>query len=388
MSSVPVFVRRFTAFVVDNSLLLPIGAVFALLWANLGPSSYGVLAHSLHFPVNEVGMAFFFGLATKEIVEATLPGGPLATLRRAGLPLIAAVGGMVVPALLYVALCLGMDAPRLTRGWAIPCATDIAFSYLVVRFILGARHPAIPFLLLLAIADDAIGLVVLAVAYPAAEFKLVELLLIGSTAMGLAWLIRRRNVKTFWTYVATAGVVAWVALYRSGLHPSLALVPIVPFMPHAARSERDLGLADPHEHHRNALSRFEQWWRAPVQWVLFFFGLANAGVPFGSVGKGTWAVLIALLLGKPIGILVFGGISAAAGMRKPAGVGWADITVTGLAAGIGFTVSLFFAAAAFPEGLQLDQTKMGALLSFGAAGLAAFAAFVLRVGRFRLKSPA
>src|SRR6185503_17299321 len=110
-------------------------------------------------------MVFFFALAAKEVFEATLPGGALASKRRAASPLAAAVGGMVAPALIYVALTSTLGPASLTRGWAIPCATDIAFSAMVARLIFPARHPAIPFLLLLAIADDAMGLVILAAFY-------------------------------------------------------------------------------------------------------------------------------------------------------------------------------------------------------------------------------
>ena len=109
----------------------------------------------LHFVVNDIGMAFFFALAAKEVTEATAPGGALHSPRRAAMPLAAAVGGMLGPALIFITLTIVLDRPNLERGWAVPTATDIAFSYLAARIIFGARHPAIPFLLLLAIADDA-----------------------------------------------------------------------------------------------------------------------------------------------------------------------------------------------------------------------------------------
>ena len=107
------------------------GAVIALFWANISPEEYGRFSHLLHFAVNDVAMAFFFGLAMKEIIEATAPGGALHSLRRGGLPVIAAVGGMAGPALLYVGLAAATERPDLVRGWAIPCATDIAFSFMV-----------------------------------------------------------------------------------------------------------------------------------------------------------------------------------------------------------------------------------------------------------------
>src|SRR4029077_12225666 len=137
-------------FAAEHSLVLPVGAAVALVWANLFGASYARVTHALEFSVNDVGMVFFFALATKEVVEATAPGGALHTWRRAALPVIAAVGGMAVPAVFYILYAYLTNQRALFRGWAIPCATDIAFSYLAARAIFR-RHPAIPFLLLLAI---------------------------------------------------------------------------------------------------------------------------------------------------------------------------------------------------------------------------------------------
>jgi Na+:H+ antiporter, NhaA family len=111
------------------------------VWANVDGSSYDPVAHPLHFWVNDVGMVFFFALAAKEVFEATLPGGPLASPRRALSPLAAAVGGMTAPALIYLALALTRGPADLARGWAIPCATDIAFSAMVARLVFPASHP-------------------------------------------------------------------------------------------------------------------------------------------------------------------------------------------------------------------------------------------------------
>src|SRR5918999_277160 len=122
-------------FVLDNSLLLLAGTGATVVWANLDLRSYDRVAHPLHFAVNDVGMVFFFALAAKEVFEATLPGGPLASPRRALSPLAAAVGGMVAPALIYLALASIRGPATLTRGWAIPCATDIAFSAMIARII-------------------------------------------------------------------------------------------------------------------------------------------------------------------------------------------------------------------------------------------------------------
>jgi NhaA family Na+:H+ antiporter len=356
------------SFVLDNYLLLVIGTLGALLWANLDPTSYERLTHLLHFPVNDIGMVFFFALATKEIVEATLPGGALASPREAGVPLLAAVGGMAVPAGLYL-LQVGLtNQPALTPGWAIPCATDIAFSYMAARLIFPNNHPAIPFLLLLAIADDALGLMLLAVFYPTGPLALGYFAAFMVPALLLAWWLKRRGVKSFWTYMLLAGGLSWAALFTGGFHPALALVPIIPFMPHA---KRDLGLFNPAEHHRrDTMNQFEHWWRIPVQIILLLFGLTNAGVTISSIGSTTWIVLGSLLVGKPVGILLMTFLAVKVGLRAPGGLSYVHTAVLGVAAGIGFTVALFFATAAFPAGAILDQAKMGALLSFLAFPLA------------------
>jgi Na+:H+ antiporter, NhaA family len=120
----------------------------------------------------------------------------------------------------------------------------------------------------------------------------------------------------------------------------------------------------------DALNRFERWWALPVQFILFFFGLANGGVPLGRIGPGTYYVLAALLVGKPLGILLFTLGARFAGARLPEGLRVADLLVLGSVASIGFTVSLFFATAAFPDGAALAQTKMGALFSLVAIPIA------------------
>ena len=371
--------QRLVAFVLDNSLLLLIGAAAAVLWANADLASYEDLTHPLHFWVNDVAMAFFFALAAKEVFEATLPGGSLASPQRAAMPLAAAAGGMLVPALIFVTLASFRGPAVLGRGWAIPCATDIAFSAMVARAIFGRSHPAVPFLLLLAIADDALGLVILAAFYTSASLSVFPLLSLMSAAVLLALSLRRRRIRSFWPYVLGPGVLSWTALYLGGVHPSLALVPVIPFMP---QSGSDLGLFDARESRRpDTLSRFEHWWATPVQLVLLAFGFVNAGVPFASTGAGTWYVLAALLVGKPIGILGATGLARVLGARLPEGLRIREVGIIGVAASIGFTVSLFFATAAFAEGPALAETKMGALLSLAAAPLAVAVAWISGVRR-------
>jgi Na+:H+ antiporter, NhaA family len=171
-------------------------------------------------------------------------------------PLAAAIGGMAAPAAIYAALAISVGPASLLRGWAIPCATDIAFSAMIARLIFPAGHPAIPFLLLLAIADDALGLVILAVFYPSGAVSFLSLLGLMAATLLLALWLRRRGTSNFWPYVIGPGALSWAALYFGGFHPALALVPIVPFMPHG---QRDLGLFEPGEDlQRDTLNRFEQ----------------------------------------------------------------------------------------------------------------------------------
>ncbi|MGH9371774.1 MAG: Na+/H+ antiporter NhaA, partial [Vicinamibacterales bacterium] len=206
MTRTPSKVARF---IFDNSLLLLAGTAAAVIWANLDVGSYDEVAHPLHFWVNDVGMVFFFALAAKEVFEATLPGGPLASPRRALSPLAAAVGGMAAPALIYVTLASTRGPADLVRGWAIPCATDIAFSAMVARAIFPAAHPAIPFLLLLAIADDALGLIILAVFYPSDALSFPALVGFMAAAVLLAVWLGRRRTLSFWPYVIGPGALSW-----------------------------------------------------------------------------------------------------------------------------------------------------------------------------------
>lgn len=365
-------------FILDNSLLLIAGTIIALVWANLNHAAYEHFAHSVHFVVNDIGMVFFFALAAKEVVEATLPGGPLSSPRQAAVPVLAAVGGMAVPAGIYVLSAYVLGDLSVIRGWAIPCATDIAFSYMVARVIFPAGHPAIPFLLLLAIADDAMGLVILAVFYPSGPLAFGELAMWMAGAIALGWFMRKQRVSNFWFYLLGPGVMSWIGLYVGGLHPALALVAVVPFMPHA---KDDLGVfADDESKRHDTMNEFEHWWKTPVQVVLFAFGLVNAGVMLSSLGEVTWLVLGSLVIGKPVGIVGFAVLAGLIGFTRAKELTLSVMLVVGLAAGIGFTVALFFTTAAFPVGnIHLEEAKMGALLSFLAAPLAILAARLLGV---------
>jgi NhaA family Na+:H+ antiporter len=364
---------------VEHLLLLPLGAAIALAWVNLGPESYYRFIYAIEFAVNDVALMFFFALMTKEVVEATAPGGVLHPWRRAWLPVIASIGATMVPALIYVEVVDLLDEPVLALGWPVLFATDIAVSYFVARIIFGL-HPAVPFVLLLAIASDALGFLALALFHPAGDLHLAVGTLIMAVALGVAYGLRRARVKSFWPYLVAAGSISWFALFWSGLHPALALVPIVPFLPHAARDPGFFVDADPAA--ADALSQFEVWWRYPAQVILFFFGLVNAGVPIRALEPGTFGVPIAALAGKPLGVLMGAGAALAAGLRLPHGVGWRELIVLGFTAAIGFSMGLFFCAVLLPPGQLRSETGMGVLLTLAGAPLALATAWLLRVGKF------
>ena len=368
-------------FLLDNSVFLIAGALAALVWVNLDKEAYhhvmdmafageGDHAVTPHFIINDILMAFFFAIAGKEVWEALLPGGPLSNMRKAATPLIATLGGMVGPAGLYLLGCHWTgNMESLGNGWAVPMATDIAFSYLVARLIFGPGHVAIPFLLLLAIADDAGGLLIIAIFYTKGHVAPIWLLAtVGAILLG--FLMRRMKLQSFWWYLLLPGALSWYSFFKAGIHPALGLVPIIPTLPHA---HTDLGLFARAELGRHdTLNEFEHWWKNPVEIFLGLFGLANAGVVLSSVGDGTWLILAGLLLGKPLGITLFTWVGLKAfKLELPVGMGFRDLVAVGMIAGIGFTVALFVATAAeFPDAETLDAVKMGALGSFGAAFIA------------------
>jgi NhaA family Na+:H+ antiporter len=404
-------------FVTNYSLLLIFGALIALVWANTNPESYhhfvefkiwdhapighyhdGHRTLTLHYLVNDVLMAFFFAIAAKEVWEAVILENGSLRGKKAATPLIATAGGMFGPIAVYLGLALVMGSDTyeaVKNGWAIPTATDIAFSYLVGRLVFGAGHPAVRFLLLLAIADDAAGLIILAIFYPSAELAPEWLLASLGAAVAVFilanWLPRyldrgnqarpnstwMRKKLGFWPYLI-AGCISWYGFMRAGIHPALGLLPIVPTIPHADRAFGFFSEAEQYLH--DLLNDIEHALKHPVEVVLFFFGLLNAGVEFSSIGDPTWLVLAGLLIGKPVGVLIMGVLGAhILRLGLPQGMRTVDLFVIGCVSAIGFTVSLFVATVAFPAGEVQDAAKMGALLSFGAAIVSIIAGIVCRV---------
>jgi NhaA family Na+:H+ antiporter len=371
----------------EFSVPLLAGAAVALIWANLSPESYRQFNYdrrfglpSLHFIVNDFFMVLFFGIAAAEITQSCLPGGDLSPLRKAVNPLLATLGGVIGPAVVYLVFNAFIGDPLLRRGWGIPTATDIALAWLVASLVFGRRHPAISFLLLLAIADDAIGLAIIAVFYPdptvPAEPRWLLLALCG---IGVALLLRRRNVQNYWPYFILGGGLCWAGLFNAHLHPALALVFIVPFLPHPPCETMHIFEEDPRD--LSTLSRFEREWKVPVDIGLFMFGLANAGVRFASIGTATWLVLASLIIGKTGGIFLMGWLGQKLGYPLPAKVGRTELVLVGLIAGIGMTVALFVAGEAFTDPVTQGAAKMGALLSAVCAIIAIIAGRLTNVRR-------
>lgn len=345
-------------FVVDRFLLLPIGVAVALVWANSAAGeSYFRFAHALAFPVNEIGMALFLGLLAQETYEAVMPGGAMHTCRRWLLALIAAAGGIAGAVLVFVAYVQIEYEPMLLEAWPVVCAIDMAAAYYLLK-VLMPRSAAVPFLLILASATNAAGLAIVAMRPDAVNMHPVGPLLI-LVAMATCWLLRRQRIRNFVPFIAVGGTLSWVGFYFAGLHPALALVPVVPFLPHEPRANdvfADLP-DDDRVHH------FEHRWNGAVQVVLLFFGLVNGGVLLHGYETGTWAVLTAALIGRPAGILAAVGLAHLAGLSLPPRFGWRRLVVVAFATSTGFAFALFFASGVLPMGAVLTQVKLGALLT-------------------------
>jgi NhaA family Na+:H+ antiporter len=186
-----------------------------------------------------------------------------------------------------------------------------------------------------------------------------------------------RKRLSFWPYLI-AGCLSWYGFQESGLHPALGLLPIVPTIPHADRAFGIFAAAEEHLH--DLLNQIEHALKYPVEFILGLFGLMNAGVEFSSMGPATWLVLAGLLIGKPVGIFLFGWIAAKPlGLGMPQGMRIIDLVAVGCVAAIGFTVSLFVASVAFDPGPVQDAAKMGALFSFAAAAVAIVVGKLIRV---------
>ena len=328
------------------------------------------IAKPLQLWINDGLMAVFFFLVGLE-VKREIVQGELSSMEKAGLPIVAAIGGMAVPALVFVAV--NRDVAANLAGWAIPAATDIAFA-LGVLALLGKRIPAALKILLLAIAiiDDIGAIAIIAVFYTAD----VSVFALGLAAIAIAVLValNRFGVTRIAAYVLV-GVFLWACVLKSGVHATLAGVVTALAVPLTGAQGK---------------SPLEQLEHGLHPWVAFavlpLFAFANAGVSFDGLraddllGPLPLGIALGLLVGKQVGVFGFMLLAIRFGMvRKPGGVSWGQLWGLACLTGIGFTMSLFIGSLAFDSAAAMDQVKIGVLAGSLAAGLLGF--LILRTSR-------
>ena len=319
----------------------------------IGINNFGLKLSVLHW-INDALMAIFFFFVTLEIKREFLQG-ELSNIKQALLPIIAAVGGMLVPALFYVFINLG-DSETL-NGWAIPSATDIAFS-LGVLSLLGKRVPLSlkVFLTALAIIDDLGAIVIIALFY-SGDLS-IEYLTLMLLAFIILLLINKFNIKKFLPYLVV-GLFLWDFTHNSGIHATIAGVLLAMTIPHR-KKEKDFSLLIKIEH---AISPYVAFGIMPL------FAFANAGVSLEGLSfaslldKVPLGIVLGLFLGKQLGVFIFSYISIKLKVAQmPNDTSWYNFYGVGVLTGIGFTMSLFVGNLAFAENVQyMDGVKIGVL---------------------------
>ena len=401
-----------------SSIVLLAAAIVALIWAN-SPwhDSYhhvweleltlSTIQLPVHAWINDALMAIFFFLVGMEI-KHEIVHGELADKRKAALPIVGALGGMIVPALLYVVTNYGRPGQH---GWGVPMATDIAFSLGVMGMVKGIPSELKIFLLTLASADDIGAIMVIAFFYTRTFH--VQALFVAAFILLVMFGLRRIGVTRSIPYVLL-GTLFWVATLRSGIHATIAGVILgflVPTTPRFSLDQfQEIG-ADMMQRFRDAraagdtaagnrlLGSFEQLLHATEaaseratrklnDWVSFIvlplFALSNAGVTFTADSiQGifsshiAWGIVAGLVLGKPLGIVGFSKLAVKLGVaRLPSGVSWLQMSAVGVLAGIGFTVAIFISSLAFAGSTQLMEAKAAVLAASLIAGIAGY--FALR----------
>ena len=370
------FATALIAFLISNSPWAQAYFDLRVVYLKLQVGDWVLKKSLLHF-VNDFLMAFFFLLVGLELKRELLVG-ELRNPRQAGLAVSAALGGMVTPALIYTAFNLGAEG---AAGWGVPMATDIAFA-LGVLSLLGKRVPLSlkVFLTALAIVDDLGAVLVIAVFYTSNLDT--GALAVAALVFGVALLLGAMRVRSLPAYLLV-GLVLWYFVLLSGVHATIAgvllafAVPIGRSRPLPAHD--DGAAADPElqearlEHLEDAareaqspLHRLEHLLHPYVAYFIMpVFAFFNAGVALegAQVGAVAVGIFLGLLIGKPVGILLFSFLAVRLGLaRLPQGVGWRAIAGVGLIAGIGFTMALFIAGLAF-DAVLLDEAKLGVLLA-------------------------
>ena len=378
----------------------PWGSVYEDLWSTPLELRFGdwMIGEDLRHWVNDGLMTLFFLVVGLEIKREFLTG-ELREWRAAALPIVAAIGGMFVPALIYLAINAGGAG---ARGWGIPMATDIAFALGVL--LLAARHAPSglkPFILTLAIVDDIGAILVIALFY--SEGIALGSLLAAAAVCVLMLVLRRVGIRATFVFVGL-GAIVWLATYASGVHPTIAgvvlglLAPAAPFQrPHAvseeARRTADLTVDDPNPPDadagqwlrlaglsREAVSPLARTEHALLPWTSFLivplFAFANAGVRLSGEQVAdalsspvTLGVLLGLVIGKVVGISGAAALALSSRLaRLPADVRFPHLTGAAAVAGIGFTVSLLIAELAFEDRALIDEAKVGILAASVIAG--------------------
>ena len=352
-----------------SGLLLLISAIIALIVSNsdysslyfeilesyffLGVNNFGIKMSILHW-INDALMAAFFFFVTLEIKREFLQG-ELSNHKQALLPIIAAIGGMLVPALIYI--YVNFQNPETLNGWAIPTATDIAFS-LGVLSLLGSRVPLSlkVFLTALAIIDDLGAIIIIAFFYT------VDLNIIYLASLILVFIIllilNKLNTKKFLPYLLL-GLILWFFTYESGVHATISGVLLATVIPHR-KKEKDFSLLTKVEHNISPFVAFG---------IMPLFALANAGVSLDGINLNSLlspiplGILLGLFVGKQVGVFLFSIISIKLKIAQmPNNSNWACLYAVGILTGIGFTMSLFIGNLAFVENYQyLDGVKIGVL---------------------------
>ena len=353
----------------SSGLVLLFSAIVALIISNsdlsslyfntlekylfIGINNFGLKLTVIHW-INDVLMAIFFFFVTLEIKREFIQG-ELSNTKQALLPIIAAVGGMLVPALFYVFINYGNF--ETLNGWAIPSATDIAFS-LGVLSLLGSRVPLSlkVFLTALAIIDDLGAIIIIALFYSGdLSFKYLSLMLL---AFIILIILNKFNVKKFLPYLVI-GLFLWEFTHQSGIHATIAGVLLACTIPHR-KKDKDFSLLIKLEH---AISPYVAFGIMPL------FAFANAGVSLGGLTFGSLlntvplGILVGLFVGKQLGVFVFSYISIKLKFAQmPNNSNWINFYGVGILTGIGFTMSLFVGNLAFVENIQyIDGVKIGVL---------------------------
>jgi NhaA family Na+:H+ antiporter len=347
------------ALILANSPLAMVYGALLDTHLSIKVGEWGIDKNLLHW-INDGLMAIFFfhvGLEIKrELVE-----GELSTVKQAALPALGAVGGMIVPALVYVAL--NADDPKALQGWAIPTATDIAFAVGVLALV-GSRIPP-PlkiFLLALAIIDDLGAILIIAFFYTY-NLSLLALMLAGLGVLGLI-VLNSRGVTSAAAYILV-GFFVWLCVLKSGVHATLAgvitafAIPLTPISDDGGRSKNSESLA----------SRLQESLHPWVNFgVLPAFAFANAGVSLAGLtfaklmSPVPMGIALGLLVGKPIGVFLFSWLAIALGAgSRPEGSSWLQLFGVAVLAGIGFTMSLFIGMLAFPEPQYAADIRIGVL---------------------------